>query len=222
MRITILEEFRNNFNSYLDTVPEANKPNLIINEIKEIQNFIKFDQNKYQRNKLDKYNLLSPKPFHIFEISIHSSYRVSFNKAFNDYNILGKIEVLADIENSNIRDVTIQAYEFVKYYDFLNDLIIERSSKTQQKKSGLSHKQKMLALHYLGLDLSKFENTNSAKILSQILDLDYDNTRKYLSYLATGKNEVRTKKNLETLVNIFDVQGFENITNTIKKDIEKF
>ena len=88
-------------------------------------------------------------------------------------------------------------------------------------KSDLTHKQKMLALHYLGLDLSQYDNTKSAKILSLILDLDEGNTRKYLSYVAAGKNEVRTKSNFKKLNEVFKHQGLDDIAFTIKNDLDK-
>lgn len=220
MKITTLEELILKFNSELTKIPDSNKLIFIDNEIKEIDSLLK--SKRAVKDRMDPYGFLTPIPMRVFDIRINPNYIQQFSNAFNDYYFYEKLVDIETIQNSDSKDIIFQAYEFVKYYKWLKQQIMESSAKTQQKKSGLSHKQKMLALHYLGLDLNKFENTNSAKILSQILDLDYDNTRKYLSYLATGKNEVRTKKNLEILVNIFDIQGFENITNTIKKDIEKF
>lgn len=111
-----------------------------------------------------------------------------------------------------------QAKEFSKYYLWLKNL---KPSDKVQKQSSLSHKQKMLALHYLGLDLSKYDNTKSAKILSLILDLDEGNTRKYLSYVSAGKNDVRTKTNLSKLNEVFKHQGLDDIAFTIKNDLDK-
>jgi hypothetical protein len=112
-----------------------------------------------------------------------------------------------------------QAYEFFEYYKWLNSLINE--PKKDVKKSSLTHKQKLLALHYLGLDTSKFENSKIAKILSEILELSEDNTRQYLSYITAGKNEVRTKANLEKVNQLFENQGLLDISLSIKKDLEK-
>ncbi|PHR93132.1 MAG: hypothetical protein COA80_13725 [Leeuwenhoekiella sp.] len=105
-----------------------------------------------------------------------------------------------------------------QYYSWLQDI---ENEKPKPKKYELTHKQKMLALHYLGLDLSQYDNTKSAKILSLILDLDEGNTRKYLSYVAAGKNDVRTKSNLKKLNEVFKHQGLDDIAFTIKNDLDK-
>jgi len=88
-------------------------------------------------------------------------------------------------------------------------------------KSSLSHKQKLLALHYLGLNTTKYENTKIAKILAEVLELSEDNTRIFLSYLSAGKNEVRTKANLEKVNQLFEKQGLSEISETIINDIKK-
>ena len=118
------------------------------------------------------------------------------------------------------KEVILQAQELADYYKWLKGLVSSEKI-TPKKQSNLSHKQKMLALYYLGLDLSKFDNSKSAKILSDILELNEENTRKYLSYLAAGKNEVRTKNNLAKLNQIFKNQGFIDISTAIESDLEK-
>jgi hypothetical protein len=116
-------------------------------------------------------------------------------------------------------DTVKQGYLFFDYYKWLNSLLNEPQKAV--KKSSLTHKQKLLALHYLGLNTIKYDNTKIAKILSEILDLNEDNTRQFLSYLTAGKNEVRTKNNLEKVNQLFNNQGLDEISNTIKSDIEK-
>jgi len=113
-----------------------------------------------------------------------------------------------------------QGFEFAKYTLWLKR-DMKNDGLNKKKKTPLSHKQKMLALHYLGLDLSKYDNTKSAKILSQILDLSEENTRKYISYLSAGKNNVRTKSNLEKLSQLFEQQNFIDVSNQINSDIKK-
>lgn len=221
MNITTLEELQEKFNSVLSTITE--KQSLINLELQEIDNYLNYTAPP-RRHKMDFH--IEPETDAIFKLQVDLNRRKLLKKAFNGFNVYGKYELpvnnrntqgMIDLDNNVVK----QASELAKYFKWLKELEVETSSKIRSKKSSLTHKQKMLALHYLGLDLSKFENTNSAKVLSKILDLDYDNTRKYLSYLAFGKNEVRTKNNFETLLKIFDIQGFEEITNTIKKDIKK-
>lgn len=116
----------------------------------------------------------------------------------------------------------IQIKQLVNYYNWLSEQKSSLTNKSNTKKNELTHKQKMLALYYLGLDMSKYDNTASAKILSQILGLDYQNTRQYLSYVSGGKNIVRTKSNLEKLAYIFESQELTDISDTIKDDLKAF
>ncbi|MCB0486282.1 MAG: hypothetical protein KDC47_08805 [Flavobacteriaceae bacterium] len=116
-----------------------------------------------------------------------------------------------------------QAKEFALYYIWLEELLkSDLTSISKPKTSDLTHKQKLLALNYLGLDLSKYDNTNSAKVLSKILELDYDNTRKYLSYISSGKNVVRTKSNLETVKKLFETSNLTDISSLIETDLENY
>lgn len=218
MKITTLKEFQDKFNSILE--PLNDKLNIINHELKEIENFIKFEENKHQRNKLDKFNLLTPKPVHIFEIRIHNSFGIQFAKAFNDYNLFEKTVKLEDVENSDSKDIINQAYEFVKYYKWLKVLIHELSAKPQQKKSSLTHAQKILALYYLGIDMSKFQNNvKSAKILASILDLDESNTKDYLTYFGGKKTKVKNKSNINKMIDLFEPQEFKDILKKVKEDL---
>lgn len=199
-----------------------NKLFLIENEIKELDLFIKSDSihhdsdsfvssNPFKRNfgkkvfKLKYYSDDNLRDF-FYELQLNENYQ------FNIENHHG---------NKYIEATFYNAVELAIYHKYLKGLLNNSSKKPKQSNSDLTHKQKMLALHYLGLDLSKNENTSSAKILSQILDLDYDNTRKYLSYVSSGKNQVRTKTNLQKIQKLFENQNFNEISSKIKEDIEK-
>lgn len=219
MKITTLKEFQDKFNSLLDI---ASKKQLLIEaELKDVDSYLNEDVMTFYKVRKSRFGSSRPKREYNFELDINDFYRDRFAKEVNEFNIYGKELDLDSIDGEEYKDISKQAFEFSKYIDWLRELNDNHSSKSQRKKVGLSHKQKMLALHYLGLDLSKYENTNSGKILSQILDLDYDNTRHYLSYVALGKNEVRTKDNLNVLVKLFDIQGFEDVLEVIKEDVEK-
>lgn len=215
MKITTLKEFQEKFKSLLDKAKD--KELLIEKELKDTDTYLNEDVMTFYKLRKSRFGSSRPKRRYNFELEVSDFHREIFAKEVYEYNIYDKELDIDSIEMENYKDISRQAYEFSKYINWLRDL----NKKPQQKKSGLSHKQKMLALHYLGLDFSQFENTGSAKILSQILDLDYDNTRKYLSYVALGKNEVRTKDNLKALTKLFDVQGFEDISKAIEEDIQK-
>lgn len=147
-----------------------------------------------------------------------------YKEVENDFEVGTKhkemSQALFDEFNTKRNKAHIQGVEFAKYTLWLTQSI-DKNVTSDKKKPTLSHKQKMLALHYLGLDLSKYDNTKSAKILSQILDLSEENTRKYISYLSAGKNNVRTKSNLEKLSQLFEQQDFIDVSNQINNDIKK-
>lgn len=222
MNLTTLSELQNNFNSALNNA--TSKKFLIDNELKEIDIFLNYDPlEKYNNRGLKKF-VSKPTSNRVFKIEIQNYQRTFFTNAFNNFLINGEFEnkrheTTSEDQFKNNQFVVKQAYEFSKYYDWLNSL--KETTVKSIKKSTLTHKQKLLALHYLGLDTSKFDNSKVAKILSEILELSEDNTRQYLSYVSAGKNNVRTKSNLEAVSKLYDNQGLTYISNTIKKDLEK-
>lgn len=114
-----------------------------------------------------------------------------------------------------------QGYEFAKYVLWLKRAE-DKSVLSKQKSNELTHKQKMLALYYLGLDFRKFQNNvQSAKILSKILDHDYTNTKDYLTYFGGKKSKVKTKANLSQMLELFEHEDFKEIYNAIKEDVTK-
>ena len=222
MNLTTLSELQNKFNSALNNA--TSKKFLIDNELKEIENFLNYDPlEKYNNRGLKKF-VSKPTSHRVFKIEIQNYQRTLFTSAFNNLMINGefetpKNEITSDEQFKKDQFVVKQAYEFSKYYTWLNSL--KETPEKSIKKSSLTHKQKLLALYYFGLDTSKYDNSKTAKILSQILDLNEENTRQYLSYLTAGKNNVRTKSNLEKVSQLFEDQELKDISSTIKKDIEK-
>ncbi len=220
MNITTFSELKKAFNSALENSPD--KQFLIDNELREINNFINYVPiPKVQKRLYVKY-YPAQKGTGIFNIEVSPGR--SFNEAFNSILRTGDFQIEKSFheptEAFEIRqNIVKQAYEFAEYYKWLNSL--KNSPQKLPKKSSLDHKEKLLALHYLGLDLSKFDNKKTAKILSEIIGHSEENTRKYLSYLAAGKNDVRTPKTLKNTLNLFESQGFDEISNTIKTDLEK-
>lgn len=110
--------------------------------------------------------------------------------------------------------------KFTDFYNWLKELEKEYLTKPNTKKSSLTLKQKLLALHYLGLNMNQTDNTNTAKILSQILDAGQENIRKSLSYISNGKNNVRTESNLKIVSNLFENHSLTEISNKIKEEIK--
>lgn len=217
-----LSEFKNNFSSALEEAIDKNF--LIENELREVNNYVSYvPVPKTQKRLYVKYHP-AQKGTGVFDLKIPQAQRKEFTEAFNSNLRTGEFPIKKDFheptEAFEIRQQIVkQAFEFAEYYKWLNEL--KSTPQKLPRKSSLDHKEKLLALHYLGLDLSKFDNKKTAKILSEIIGHSEENTRKYLSYLAAGKNDVGTPKTLENTLNLFVSQGFDEISNTIKADLEK-
>lgn len=198
------------------------KKYLIELELREIDEYLRFNYENFKRTRKHKLDFFPKKGKHIFQIGVEISEREKFSNEVNNYMLSEERKDLEKIESTFSKHTYEQAYEFAEYYRWLKNLDIENSQKTDNKTSSLTHKQKMLALHYLGLDLSKYDNTSSSAVLAEILNLNKENTRKYLSYVSGGKNEVRTKSNLQTVLNLFENQNLTDISNKIKDDLKSF
>ncbi|WP_029034232.1 hypothetical protein [Salinimicrobium terrae] len=222
MNLTTLSELKKAFHSALEEATD--KQYLIENELREINNFISYVPiPKVQKRLYVKYHSVQ-KGTEIFDLNIPQAQRKDFTEAFNSILRTGEFQIEKSFHEPNeafeIRlNIKKQAFEFAEYYRWLNEL--KSSPQKASKKNVLTHKQKLLALHYLGLDTSKFDNSAVAKILSEILELSEDNTRQYLSYISAGRNNVRTKTNLEKVNQLFEEQGLTDISKKIKSDIEK-
>lgn len=221
MEIITFQQLQLAFQSALDN--SSNKKYIIENEVNSILNYINTVPNfkAFQKKViLDS----SQKSNSVFKLNVPDLGRNLLNIAFHNILITGRFEVPETFNDTKEtlefkNSITKQAFEFADYYNWLNTLLATPQKNTS--KSSLTHKQKLLALHYLGLNTSRYENTKMAKVLSEILELSEDNTRMFLSYLSAGKNEVRTKNNLEKVKQLFDNQGISDISNTIENDIKK-
>ena len=218
MEIIKLQELQNDFN--LSIEKSIGKKYDINIEINEILDYIKDIPNYSLSRKAVNVNHSN----RVFKIKISDLLQKLFSEAFNSYMRIGNYELKrfhADTDEMyKIKESTVsQALEFSEYYKWLNSLL--NTAAKAPTKNTLSHKQKLLALHYLGLNTAKYENTKIAKVLAEVLELSEDNTRIFLSYLSAGKNEVRTKTNLEKVNQLFEKQGISEISDVIKKDIEK-
>ena len=220
MEVVKLSELQENFNSV-----SQNSPYQIIiieNEIDEVMKYVTtippvYGTRHFKEISKPRTTYMSNR---IFNLDIHD--RVLFSKAFSEIMYTGDFK----LESTNIENYkTIeQAKELFEYYLWLRKLLKERQSTPQktEKKSPLTHKQKMLALYYLGLDFRKFKNNKqSAIILSKILDLDFYNTKENLTYFDGINCEVKTEDNIKATLELFEHKDFKEIHTRIKKDIEK-
>lgn len=225
MNIKALPQLKQDFNTALEETSE--KIYLIENELREVNNFVNYTPIPVSGKRgFGMFQKLHPAPQStgIFDLNINQYQRADFTKAFNAFAKTGENKIEKNYhepeEAFKLRtNVSEQAKEFYNYYLWL--ISLKESPKRIPKKSSIDHKEKLLALHYLGLDLSKFDNKKSAKILSEILGHSEENTRKYLSYLTAGKNNVRTEKTLKNTFNLFKNSGLEEISNLIKQDLDK-
>lgn len=217
MNKTYCELLIEEFNTILDSTKK--KLNLIELEIKLI----------------DQYSIMSPKiPSSYFNTTIYRPKSVVdltiipiniFQKVFHGYQLNDEIIFTYDETDPWTNNEQYQtAGEITKYYIWLKEIKSEYSlKKPKAKNSKLTLHQKVLALHYLGLDLRKYDKTKSSKILSQIIGENESNTRKSFSYInsATQEDKIKNKQNLKILLELFENEQFGSINNEIKDDLEK-
>lgn len=193
----------------------------IENEIDEVKEFVN-NVVSYNRKAIKNRDSKKIKFFNLFVRESNELFKEAFKKniELGEY----KIERLHSDTDDTFQyklDVITQALEFAEYYKWLKTALNNDAPKIIKKSGQLTHKQKLLSLHYLGFDFSKYDNTKMAKILSEVLELNVDNTRQYLSYIAAGRNEVRTKNNLEAVKKMFENSGLNDVSNIVQKDLEK-
>jgi hypothetical protein len=224
---------QNDFNSRTKNI--KNKKLYIQNELKQIEVFLNHEDYNIPSNSpsgIIKNNYI-PKIETLKELYSFVRYGwYSFNKAFKEYYYNEEdIEFIPSEKGKNItqtecdslneksKQYHMQGQEFAKYVLWLKNCENLKAIKSN-KQNEIPHKQKMLVLYYLGLETNKYDKVNLGKLLSSVLELSYDNTRKYLSYVSNGKNEVRTIKNLSAVKNLFETYGLTEISNQIQKDID--
>ncbi|WP_445956928.1 hypothetical protein [Yeosuana sp.] len=202
----------------------VNKNILIENEIREIENYVNnIPVYSFSLKKSAKPLTMNKSP-KVFDFGKTYIDRKIFNESFHDYLRNAKpitIERLYDESDETYRikqNSSEQAIETFKYYEWLR---IKLTKKAKQSIS-FNHEEKLLALLYLGLNTTEYDNTKCAKILNAIIGLSEQNTREMLSYLYNDgiNNPVRTKKHLEKVSKQFENQGLTVISNKIKEDIK--
>jgi hypothetical protein len=219
MEIIKLQQFQNDFNLIAEKSPT--KPLVIKTVIKEIDDYVSFDitQTDKKSRKIGFY--VKPKPLTIFNINIPSYLRDVFSEAFKSYLTYGNynLEKFPNEENENFEKKlkTIeQAFEVFTYYKWLNELLT--APEKSNKKHSLSHKQIIIALHYLGFDMQQFNQIKTGLILGEILGLDAKNTTDYIRHASLGKNNVRTPENLEKVKQLFEKHGLNEVSDKINPE----
>ena len=220
MEVVKLIELQEKFNSVSKDSPYQTI--IIENEIDEVMKYVTtippvYGMKHFKEISKPHTKFISNK---IFSINIQN--RVLFSKAFSEIMYTGDFKL--ESPNLNEYKTIEQAKEFFEYYLWLRKKLKETQNTPQkvEKKNSLTHKQKMLALYYLGLDFRKFRNNKqSAIILSKILDLDFYNTKENLTYFDGINCEVKTEDNIKATLELFEHKDFNEIYTRIKKDLEK-
>lgn len=201
-------------------IDTKNKKYLIEKEIKQITKVIETDEPLF-----GNFGNVGP------EIRTNSVFKEIFY-ASNDFNSLFHkyiedngfdFEPILDDKYKRYTDYLMKkVMPFADYYLWLKEQLQSFTENKTTKKSDLNLSQKILALHYLGLDLTKFDKTKSSKVLAKILSQSESNTRKHLNQLSSAnkESEIKSNKNLKTLLEVFENEQFNEIQNKIKKDLK--
>jgi len=225
MEIIKLQQLQENFNSAIEKSIDQKFD--INNEIDEALSYALTIPEYTPSFRKPSYRELQNKSNRIFELEIADLNRVLFRDSFKNWIRLGNYDLEKShtdtIETYEIKENTVkQAIEFAQYYKWLKELQNQPIKKLDEEHS-MPIKQKLLVLHYLGMNTTEYDNTKCAEILAEVLGVGSENIRKSLSHLHAGRNNtVRTKNNLEKVKILFDTQGLTKISNQIKEDLEKF
>ena len=196
----------------------SNKEYLIKNEISQIEALSSHKENSIITSPSKIFSVSHNKNRSVFDLNGFGSIELIMD-VFHDYILFGNIDHLKDQKNHFNKSAFELGIELAEYYKWLKELQIPKS---KGKFTDLSNEQRLLAISFLCPDLANYTKTQSAKVLSQILNVGKENIRKNLSHLFIDKNnsEVRTIENLEKLSELFDNKAFEHITNKIEREIK--
>ncbi len=194
----------------------SNRTYLIENEIEQIKNFTSSRNIDFAQNAFISHNNNNTNS--VFDLSYLGN-KNSLIDIFHHYLMYG--QVLSSDFQKVYKEHLELSIQFAQYYIWLKDLK-DKAEETRVKiKTGLNLEQRMLALYYLGLDLRKYDDTKTSKILSLILNYNQDNIRKNLSqlYYNSPKNKVRKTSNFEKIIKLFEDRQFDDIKNRIENDM---
>lgn len=122
----------------------------------------------------------------------------------------------------------------IAYADVIGDIIFEwienkKNMANSFDKNKISTKQQLLLIYYLSklniLNLNKLhqDKTKQARLLSSLIDRNYENVRKGLNEIFTEKHKAKyfTKKNLEYISPILENLDQPSIISEINEEIIK-
>ena len=203
-------------------IDTKNKKYLIEKEIKQIEIVISTSRAAFTYNSISHVGQ-EVMTNGVFKEKIYADDR--FNSFFHQYieNDGFDFESIPNDKYKNHTEYIMnKAMPFADYYLWLKEQLQNFTENKATKTSDLNLSQKILALHYLGLDLTKFDKTKSSKVLSKILEQSESNTKGHLTNLYSAINETKIKnlKNLKPLLEVFENEQFNEVQNKIKKDIE--
>lgn len=230
MSLTVFEELKSNFKARFENAP--NKNNLVENEISEIERFLEPKIEQTPINALAGGSGSAPNrtSLHVFKIVVPKGLNELFALAFRYSYVEGNYSYtpLPNEPESLVQQKLIvvrQAEEFAKYYSWLKNLgAVDKPKQSTKQESVLYHKEKLLALYYLGIRFNKYENTRYAKILSLIMGESEVTTRQHLSYFHTSRNtdkKVKTEKGLKKLKFLFESLQFGEELQMVEEDLKK-
>ncbi|MEQ5790370.1 hypothetical protein J4E06_04850 [Muricauda sp. NFXS6] len=230
MSLTVFEELKSNFKAIFENAP--NKNNLVENEISEIERFLEPKVEHTPITALAGGSGSAPNrtSLHVFKIVVPKGLNELFALAFRYSYVEGNYNYtpLPNEPESLVQQklmVVRQAEELAKFYSWLKNLRFDNDSKKRVKSEAeLTHKEKLLALYYMGLRFNdEYEKTKYAKILSLIIEEKEESTRQHLSYFHTTGNtskKVKTEKGLKRLKKLFESLEFGEELKLVKKDLE--
>lgn len=221
MEITKFADLKCKFENALENTP--NRDFLLHTETTELIEFINYIPN-FRTFKKKTYTPFIKTGKSVFEIDAPDLNRKFISAGFQGYSKtsgfrLGRSNDETDEMHKIKLDCVQQGAELLKYYNWLNKIFSTPPKKSKAKQLTLN--QKILALDYLGIDLSNQDKTKTAKILSAILGMDEQNIRECLTYINVGrKNDIRSKNNLQVLHELFQNQSSVDISAKVLIDIE--
>ncbi|SMG49718.1 hypothetical protein [Arenibacter troitsensis] len=235
MKVRNVQELQDIFNTSLSKA--KNKEIIIENELKQIDVFLHTQgSNNYRKeiiNLIAEHDNLNPNFDRINWLYFTKGDFDTFHRYYDDYLIQEIESPLPVYEFNNeisqeeingffeeIKRIRKQAIELAKYTIWLKALKSTNNSKPQKKNNTLSQKQKLLALHYLGLDFRKQDYIKSAKVLQEIYGHHFEDSRKLMPMLYDTNNSLKTSDNLRSVLNLFKSIGFTDAVEDIQKDLD--
>lgn len=221
-----LSELKNDFSSAVEEA--ADKNFLIENELREINNFVNY--NPIPKNgKKGMFRKLYPAPQStgVFGLNIDQYQRTNFTQAFNAFIKTGEHKLEKNYHEPEEaflirKNVSEQAKEFYNYYRWLNELKTnpKTSDNSSTKLGGLTNRQKVLALHYLGLQFKDQDYSQTARLLEPILNIQWGDSRKYVRILHHQDEKMMNRENLKAVLHLFEKENFTDQAKKIRVDLE--